>query len=120
MKKILSCAFILTVLTACGANGGNFANSSQNIGSSLLQTYVQNRCVDELQSRNEWRLIALTMSQAKQKEWENKICACAAEEAPNHLTAADLGQLLTEQGRIQVAAEVTRKTVTSCSKRLFQ
>ena len=81
--------------------------------------YVQNRCVNELQARTEWRTIALAMSQAKQTEWENKICGCASEEAPNQITAAQLPELLTESGRVKVAAEVTAKTVTACYKRLF-
>ena len=59
------------------------------------------------------------MSQAKQTEWENKICGCASEEAPNQITAAQLPELLTESGRVKVAAEVTTKTVTECYKRLF-
>ena len=81
--------------------------------------YVQNKCVTELQARPEWRTIALAMSQAKQTEWENKICGCASEEAPNQITAAQLPELLTESGRMKVAAEVTTKTVTACYKHLF-
>ena len=81
--------------------------------------YVQNRCVNELQARTEWRTIALAMSQAKQTEWENKICGCVSEEAPNQLTAADLTQILTPEGRTRVVAEVGAKTVTACYKRLF-
>lgn len=59
------------------------------------------------------------MSQAQQTEWENKICGCVSEEAPNQITAADLPQLLTETGRVKVATDVTTKTVTACYKKLF-
>jgi len=129
MKKIALTLITATLLTACAdsgtgvggllGGGGNASGSAAGIGKSAVQMYVQNRCVNELQARTEWRTIALAMSQAKQTEWENKICGCASEEAPNQITAAQLPELLTESGRVKVAAEVTAKTVTACFKRLF-
>ncbi len=130
MKKIALTLITATLLTACAdsgtagvggllGGGGNASGSAAGIGKSAVQMYVQNKCVTELQARPEWRTIALAMSQAKQTEWENKICGCASEEAPNQITAAQLPELLTESGRVKVAAEVTAKTVTACYKRLF-
>ena len=128
MKKIALTLITATLLTACADSGtsvggllggGNASSGAASISKSAVQMYVQNKCVTELQSRNEWRTLALAMSQAKQTEWENKICGCASEEAPNQITAAQLPELLTESGRVKVAAEVTTKTVTACFKRLF-
>ena len=128
MKKIVLTLITATLLTACADSGtsvggllggGNASGGAASIGKSAVQMYVQNKCVTELQSRNEWRTLALAMSQAKQTEWENKICGCVSEEAPNQITAAQLPELLTESGRVKVAAEVTAKTVTACFKRLF-
>ena len=128
MKKIALTLITATLLTACADSGtsvggllggGNASGGAASIGKSAVQMYVQNKCVTELQSRNEWRTLALAMSQAKQTEWENKICGCVSEEAPNQITAAQLPELLTESGRVKVAAEVTTKTVTACFKRLF-
>ena len=127
MKKIALTLITATLLTACADSGtsvggllggGNASSGAASIGKSAVQMYVQNKCVTELQSRNEWRTLALAMSQAKQTEWENKICGCVSEEAPNQITAAQLPELLTESGRVKVAAEVTTKTVTACFKRL--
>ena len=128
MKKIALTLITATLLTACADSGtgvggllggGSASSGAASIGKSAVQMYVQNKCVTELQSRNEWRTLALAMSQAKQTEWENKICGCASEEAPNQITAAQLPELLTESGRVKVAADVTTKTVTACFKRLF-
>lgn len=128
MKKIALTLITATLLTACADSGtsvggllggGNASSGAASIGKSAVQMYVQNKCVTELQSRNEWRTLALAMSQAKQTEWENKICGCASKEAPNQITAAQLPELLTESGRVKVAADVTTKTVTACFKRLF-
>ena len=128
MKKIALTLITATLLTACADSGtsvggllggGNASSGAASIGKSAVQMYVQNKCVTELQSRNEWRTLALAMSQAKQTEWENKICGCASEEAPNQITATQLPELLTESGRVKVAADVTTKTVTACFKRLF-
>ena len=128
MKKTALTLITATLLTACADSGtsvggllggGNASSGAASIGKSAVQMYVQNKCVTELQSRNEWRTLALAMSQAKQTEWENKIWGCASEEAPNQITAAQLPELLTESGRVKVAADVTTKTVTACFKRLF-
>ena len=128
MKKTALTLITATLLTACADSGtsvggllggGNASSGAASISKSAVQMYVQNKCVTELQSRNEWRTLALAMSQAKQTEWENKICGCASEEAPNQITAAQLPELLTESGRVKVAADVTTKTVTACFKRLF-
>lgn len=123
MKKIvLTLATILT-LSACGSSGtGGLAgvgSAATNVGKNLFSYYVQNQCVGELQSRNEWRLIALAMSQEQQTEWENKICGCVSTEAPNQMTAADMTQLLSADGRAKVITEVGAKTVTACYKKIF-
>ena len=125
MKKALLLGVVATLLSACAVDGSSSASSMgrnmsvSNIGSTLLKTAIDNQCRTELNNRNEWRMIALAMTADKQREWENKICGCASEEAPNQITAADMTQLLSESGRTKVAAEVTAKTVTACVKRLY-
>ena len=125
MKKALLLGVVATLLSACVVDGSSSTSSmgsnmsESNIGSTLLKTAIDNQCRTELNNRNEWRMIALAMTADKQREWENKICGCASEEAPNQITAADMTQLLSETGRTKVAAEVTAKTVTACVKRLY-
>ena len=125
MKKALLLGVVATLLSACAVDSSSSASSMgsnmsvSNIGSTLLKTAIDNQCRTELNNRNEWRMIALAMTADKQREWENKICGCASEEAPNQITAADMTQLLSETGRTKVAAEVTAKTVTACVKRLY-
>ena len=123
MKKT---AFVLAAALMLGGCGGmgdlgelGLGGNTSNIGANLFSMDVQNQCKTELQSRSEWRLAALAMSQSQQEAWENKICGCVSEEAPNQLTAADLTQILTPEGRTRVVAEVGAKTVTACYKRLF-
>lgn len=124
MKKIALLLSTTVLLAACGGTGGSLSGNDvfgtgQNMATGLVRMYVNNQCVTQLQSRNEWRLAALAMTQAQQTEWENKICGCVVEEAPNQITAAQLPQLMSEQGRAQVLSEVTANTVTACYKRLF-
>ena len=125
MKKALLLGVVATLLSACVVDGSSSTSSMgsnmsvSNIGGTLLKTAIDNQCRTELNNRNEWRMIALAMTADKQREWENKICGCASEEAPNQITAADMTQLLSETGRTKVAAEVTAKTVTACVKRLY-
>ena len=78
MKKIALTLITATLLTACADSGtagvggllggGAGTPSAASIGKSAVQMYVQNRCVNELQARTEWRTIALAMSQSKQTE----------------------------------------------------
>ena len=135
MNKIFAAAVLAVLLGGCANAGGGMSlgslmggNTQQSassggmlggMGGTLVKSVIENQCRSELQGRNEWRVIALAMSADKQAEWENKICGCASEEAPNQITAAQLPELLTESGRVKVAAEVTAKTVTACYKRLF-
>ncbi|MDK4679823.1 hypothetical protein [Kingella negevensis] len=123
MKKIATTLITAILLSACASGTSDTSStgglSASSLGKSAVQMYVQNKCTTELQGRSEWRLAALAMSQTQQTEWENKICGCVSEEAPNQITAADLPQLLTETGRVKVATDVTTKTVTACYKKLF-
>ena len=114
MKKIIGLMGIL-MFSACALDGSN----NNSIGKSWVQSYVNNRCVSELQNRSEWRTAALLMSSETQTKWQNKICGCVSEEAINHMTTAEMPLLLTENGRAQIATEITTKTVTACVKRLF-
>lgn len=126
MKKILTATLAAFTLGACAADGGygglgtTSSDSSGFSAGSIVKMAVENQCRNELGKRKEWRLVALAMSAEKQEEWERKICGCAAEEAPNQLSAADLSQIFSENGRMRIAAEVTTKTVTACVKRLYR
>lgn len=90
------------------------------MGGSIVKMTVESQCRAELDRRSEWRLTALAMSAEKQAEWENKICGCATEEAPNQLTGNDVMQMLNQSTRNQALAALTVKTVSACFKRLYR
>lgn len=121
MKKISAALLATLILSACAADGGSSAlNTGTGIGSSLVKMAVDNQCRTELNKHNEWRMIALAMSAEKQAEWENRICGCASEEAPNQLTANELVQVLNANTRTQAVASVTAKTVNACFQRIYK
>lgn len=117
MKKIIVLPLAL-LLAACAADGN--MNSGLGVGNSLVKAAVDNQCRTELNKRNEWRMIALAMTAEKQQEWEDKICGCASEEAPNQMTANEMVQIVNPATRTQAVASVTAKTVTACMKRLYR
>ncbi|MDO4907012.1 hypothetical protein [Neisseria sp.] len=117
MKKIIALPVVL-LLAACTADGN--MNSGFGVGNSLITAAVDNQCRTELNKRNEWRMIALAMTAEKQQEWEDKICGCASEEAPNQMTANEMVQIVNPATRTQAVASVTAKTVTACMKRLYR
>lgn len=121
MKKISAALLASLILSACAVDSGSSAlNTGTGIGSSLVKMAVDNQCRTELNKRNEWRMIALAMSAEKQAEWENRICGCASEEAPNQLTANELVQVLNANTRTQAVASVTAKTVSACFQRIYK
>lgn len=135
MKKMALTLATLFALSACGTTGPGANTDTVNTPSISTsgdvysmagqwvmmggKMYVQNKCTAELQKSTRWRMASLLMSQEQKTERENKICSCVSEEAPNYITAAQLPQLLSEQGRAQVFEEVTAKTVSACYEKLF-
>ena len=128
MKRILATLSLSVLLSACAGGGmdgmfGGSGNSSGNAGglgvNSMVKMAVDNQCRTELGNRNEWRVVALAMTAEKQREWEDKICGCASEEAPNQMSATELMQVVSPSTRTQAVASVTAKTVTACVKRLY-
>lgn len=113
MKKGILVLSGVLFLSACESG------TPSTIGRELAKSWIDAQCHSELDSRQEWQLITMLMSQETKVTWENKICGCASEEASNQLTAAELAQMMTTEGRVKVLANVTGKTVTSCVKRLY-
>lgn len=117
MKKFLAAAAAILVLGACSTDGTGSLGSG--VGGSLVKTAIDNQCRTELNNRTEWRLAMLTQTAAQQQAWEDKICGCASEEAPNQMSTAELMQVVNPSTRAQAVAGVTAKTVTACVKRLY-
>lgn len=122
MKKPVFAAALTLFLAACTASALQEKPSAKDdsFAYSIVKALVDKQCRSELNARTEWQLISLAMSTATQRAWEDKICGCASEEAPNQLASIDFTQLLTSEGRSRVAGEVTVKTVTACVQRLYR
>lgn len=122
MKKTLSAALLAVLLGGCAVGGGTFGSldGGTGMGGSIVKIAVESQCRAELNKRSEWRLTALAMSAEKQAEWENKICGCVAQEAPERMTGSDVMQMLNPSTRNQALAALTAKTVSACFGRLYR
>lgn len=123
MNNTLSILPMAILLGGCAVGGGNTfggLDGGTGMGGSIVKIAVESQCRAELNKRSEWRLTTLAMSAEKQEEWENKICGCATEEAPNQLTGNDVMQMLNQSTRNQAITTVTAKTVSACFKRLYR
>ena len=135
MKKLLAMITAAALLGGCAGDGnmgllgggfgsgGGFGGGNQNmagIGSSVLKTVIDGQCRTELNNRNEWRMIALSMSAERQRQWEDRICSCVSEDALNQVSVADLTSMLDTNSRNQAVAKITARTVTSCVKRIYK
>ncbi len=137
MKSLIIGAVTALTLAACaggtggsdlgGLLGGGTSSSNSTggaataIGKSLIQNYAHNQCSVELNKRQEWRLVALAVTAEKQQQWEDQICGCVSEEAPNSVTVTDLVQAATnESARASIVGNAVTKTVTSCLSRFVK
>ena len=123
MNKTLSILPVAILLGGCAVGGGNTfvsLDGGTGMGGSIVKMAVESQCRAELNKRSEWRLTALAMSVEKQAEWENKICGCVAQEAPERMTGNDVMQMLDPSTRNQALAALTVKTVSACFKRLYR
>ena len=135
MKSLIISAVTALTLAACaGGNGGGdlggllgggtsngTGGAATSIGKSLIQNYAHNQCSVELNKRQEWRLVALAVSAEKQQQWEDQICGCVSEEAPNSVTVTDLVQAATnESARASIVGNAVTNTVTSCLNRFVK
>lgn len=118
MRNIVIGCIIVSALAACSS--GFNAQGGMNMGGGLAKSLIDNQCRSELNQRSEWRMVALAMTAQKQREWEDKICGCASEEAAQHLTVTDMTHMLDAEQRSQVVARVAAKTVTACVSRLMK
>ena len=131
MKKILTAALAAALLGGCagdgnmgllGGLGGGFGGGQDmaGIGNSMLKTVIDGQCRTELNNRNEWRMIALSMSAERQRQWEDRICSCVSEDALNQVSVADLTSMLDTNKLNQTVAKITARTVTSCVQRVYK
>ena len=137
MKSLIIGAVTALTLAACaggtggsdlgGLLGGGTSSSNSTggaataIGKSLIQNYAHNQCSVELNKRQEWRLVALAVTAEKQQQWEDQICGCVSEEAPNSVTVTDWVQAATNQSaRTGIVANAVTKTMTSCLNRFVK
>ena len=95
-----------------GGLGGGFGGGQDmaGIGNSMLKTVIDGQCRTELNNRNEWRMIALSMSAERQRQWEDRICSCVSEDALNQVSVADLTSMLDTNSRNQAVANILRET----------
>lgn len=122
MNKTLSILPVAILLGGCAVGGNTFGSldGGTGMGGSIVKMAVESQCRAELDRRSEWRLTALAMSAEKQAEWENKICGCVAQEAPERMTGSDVMQMLDPSTRNQALAALTAKTVSACFGRLYR
>ena len=125
MKKVVAIASVAALLGGCAYDSNSVFGSGggqdvAGIGSSVLKTVIDGQCRTELNNRNEWRMIALSMSAERQRQWEDRICSCVSEDALNQVSVADLTSMLDTNSRNQAVAKITARTVTSCVKRIYR
>ena len=126
MKNVVAITSVAALLGGCAYDSnsvfGGFGGGQDvaGIGNSVLKTVIDGQCRTELNNRNEWRMIALSMSAERQRQWEDRICSCVSEDALNQVSVADLTSMLDTNSRNQAVAKITARTVTSCVKRIYR
>lgn len=100
-------------LTACSQS------MVPSVGQSMIATTVTQECHKQLDKRVEWQTARLLVTPEKAKQWEQKICDCVGEEAPNYVSMSDVATAVTNPAeRAAIGARVAEATLTACVKKI--
>lgn len=96
----------------------DFAKTGKLDTGALVKELVDKQCRDQLNDRQEWKLISMFMTDEKKAEWETKVCGCATEEAMNATSKEDLIKIANPSTRNETVVKVTETAVKACISRL--
>lgn len=90
-----------------------------SVGQSMIASTVTQECHKQLDKRVEWQTAKLLVSSEKAKQWEQKICDCVGEEAPNYVSMSDVATAVTNPSeRTAIGVRVAEATLSACVKKI--
>lgn len=121
MKKLtLLCAAAAAslTLTACVADGTqttNGVNTAANVGMTVFQVAVDQKCRVELNNNRVWQTASTVLSAEQKAAKESQVCGCVSEKAPQQVTIVELTQAAMDPNyRNQIVATTVAKTFNAC------
>lgn len=121
MKKLtLLCAAAAAslTLTACVADGTqttNGVNTAANVGMTVFQVAVDQKCRVELKNNRVWQTASTVLSAEQKAAKESQVCGCVSEKAPQQVTIVELTQAAMDPNyRNQIVATTVAKTFNAC------
>ncbi|MBP6860860.1 MAG: hypothetical protein KBC57_00715 [Neisseriaceae bacterium] len=111
--KQLVIGMMVLGLTACSQS------MVPSVGQSMISATVTQECHKQLDKRVEWQTAKLLVSPDKAKQWEQQVCNCVGEEAPNYVSMSDVATAVTNPSeRVAIGARVAEATLTACVKKI--
>lgn len=100
-------------LTACSQS------MVPSVGQSMIATTVTQECHKQLNKRAEWKTAKLLVTPEKAAQWEQQICDCVGEEAPNYVSMSDVATAVANPSeRAAIGARVAEATLSACVKKI--
>lgn len=111
--KQLVIGMMALALTACSQS------MVPSVGQSMIAATVTQECHKQLNKRAEWKTAKLVLPAEKAKEWEQQICDCVGEEAPNYVSMSDVATAVANPAeRVTIGARVAEATLSACVKKI--
>ncbi len=112
MKKLVISVLALG-LAACSQS------MVPSVGQSMMAATVTQECHTQLNKRAEWQAAKVLMTPAKAKQWQQQICDCVGEEAPNHMSMSDVATAVSNPAeRATIGVRVAEATISACVKKI--
>lgn len=122
MKKQSVMLVSVVLLAGCAAGGVSTSSSNTptsigtNIGESILKSAIDYECRARLNNNDTYKVVMMAMSSNQKANFENKLCGCVSEKAPQSITLAEVAQAtLDPNARAQIVGTAVTKTLDACA-----
>ena len=113
-------SFLFFLLAACVSGSGENSESGNIVSKAVLEPILRSECHSQLNKQDLWKIAKLRFPADKADEYEKRICSCAAEEASQRISPAQILQLSSQEQRIALAKEVIPPTLLACYQKLVK
>lgn len=121
LKKSLAMLSIMaTLLTGCATTGeqnttANTIDTVTNIGTSIFQTAVKQKCQTEITANQYYKLASIIMTDEQKSKIIDKACGCVSEKAPQSVSMTEVATAVIDtSSRPKIVAKAVSNTLQAC------
>lgn len=121
MKKIISITslFAASILSGCASTNtptsADTINTSVDIGKTVFQTAVNNKCLSELTNNKVWKTAQVALTQNQKEQIKYRVCGCVSTKAVQDVTIEQLSAAVIDRNsRNALVANSVVNSLNTC------